>query len=137
MKTKKAYLPIVITVSNKTAELIRNFEILNLSKDLENKNKDIEIELDSFDFTYKELVAYLKDSNIEINATHIHTNYTTQFYCLIQHECSKGKETFVPDLDAEGYRSMNYKHDGFELEKKSIIRLNKLYANSNFTLYLT
>lgn len=131
---------IIITVDNKSINPIYDLKILDVSRlgtDNFGYEKDISINVENFDITYKDLLEYLKLKSLKIKETVCFSTNTRQLFELYQFKNDSESVTIIPAIENYEYGSvMKYEHKPYELNKDSIIRMKTLMASTTLKIYL-
>ena len=131
---------IIIAIDNKSINPIYDLKILDVSTLGVNNfgyEKDISIEVENFDITYKDLLEYLKIKSLKIDKTVYFSTVTKQLFELAQFKNDSESISIIPDIENYKYCSvMKCNHVPYELNKDSIIRIKTLMASTTLKIYL-
>ena len=126
---------LILQITNSTSGHFDNVNVL-----MPKNANDITIEVVNFDFTYNDLLSYLKENDLKILGTTVHCHNYSQIVKPLQFKRDDVKINILPFTETG---SPDYYHSFFKFEEvsytlggNSVLLIRRLYQNTTVTLYL-
>jgi hypothetical protein len=124
---------LILQISNSTVGYFDNVNVL-----MPKNANDITIEVVNFDFTYNDLLLYLKENDLNVLNTTVHSHNYSQILKPIQFKRDNIKINIFPSMELSNSYYSLYKFEKVQyvLGGNSALLIRKLLPSTTVTLYL-